>query len=1167
MGMIDKLKGVLQAAPSPVSGFFKPLAKNNPVLATRLTEFVTAGKHPTILMNLSAADQQAVNSNISPWSGSQAMKPLLETPNRLAPPQWLRLGQVLALSTPRTAPAPAGVPEWFWALQYFRQRADDKNLCWDPAWAVQLLAAGDVETARVPSVILAAFFALLGDGVRAWRDHPQTAPAQQMVALILQYNETVPKLMAQVGAADRVRFADWLGIYPNLIPPLMPMLGEWAICPQKTVREAAVTRIAQVEGWSTLAAAVDQGGVANLDTVINHLGRQGPTGQQVLQWALEQNRGGKRDELLTAALKLSQATAGQPDVGIDIPPKPPLDTTPLGPQFTAALQAALDRQVENLRASAAANPKNNWAKNQLAIAANRGPMFAERMRAFLNGQGRMPDNRDYIPVSIWQGLNLPMLAQVRLNVTRRDNDVTLQAWAVQRLLQTGNDLRTVADAAAVAGVRDPVANISDAVYSYWYSPANMGNVWPFFAEHPQRVDEALGLIPRANPPKYLDGPREIKRSLDILQAVPSLPQRYVPVLAQMATGEAKSFRRQAQELLERQPGAVTIALQTLTNSKSDVRAVGAAWLARIGDATAVPPLRAALAREKRENAQAAMLNALHQLGDDISGDLAPDKLEAAAEKGLSAARSAGLAWFPMDALPTCYWNDGGLVDARIITWWAVLAAKLKDPLGAGLIPIYVGLLDEPSRQALGSFVLEAWIAYDTRRASDDDTRSYAEANLSSRLTQYKRWGREWAQMTPDQVFDQLRKEKANEYLGSAVADKGLLALTVGAPGHQVFAAVTRYIRDHGQRRAQVEALITAASANPDPAAIQLVLSIARKHKQETVRLKAVELTEAIAERAGWTIDELADRTVPTAGFEDDGLLRLDLGPRTFTGRIGRTKTGAFTIVLYNQDDRPVAALPKADSDDAEMAAAARKQLTAAKKEVTQVVALQSARLFEAMCVGRTWDPAVWQEFLLGHPVMKHLVSTLVWRSGDTLFRPTVDDELLDIDDEGIELGVANVSLAHRALVDAQTAKQWIEHLRDYNVGPLFDQFKAVTPAVSPLATKINDHEGWLSDSFAIRGRATKRGYARGSSEDGGWFSEYFKKLPESGLRVVISFTGSILPEELVPAAVEELSFEKDGAALALKDVPPILLAESYADYVNIAEAGVFDPKWRDKAGF
>ncbi|MCL2464539.1 MAG: DUF4132 domain-containing protein, partial [Micrococcales bacterium] len=219
------------------------------------------------------------------------------------------------------------------------------------------------------------------------------------------------------------------------------------------------------------------------------------------------------------------------------------------------------------------------------------------------------------------------------------------------------------------------------------------------------------------------------------------------------------------------------------------------------------------------------------------------------------------------------------------------------------------------------------------------------------------------------------------------------------------------------------------------------------------------------------------------------------------------------------------------------------------------------------------------EFLAGHPVMRHLVATLVWQAwppddgagpagGYRLCRPTVDGELLDADDDATTLPAgARVGLAHRATVTAAEAERWRAHLADYRVTPPFAQFAAAPPAFAAGATQIADHLGWLSDSFAIRGRALKRGYARGEAEDAGWFTCYVKNLPGAGIRVEIEFTGSFLPEQQIAAAVQRLTFTREGRELALADVPPILLAECYADYVDVAQAGAFDPEWEAKSAY
>jgi len=70
---------------------------------------------------------------------------------------------------------------------------------------------------------------------------------------------------------------------------------------------------------------------------------------------------------------------------------------------------------------------------------------------------------------------------------------------------------------------------------------------------------------------------------------------------------------------------------------------------------------------------------------------------------------------------------------------------------------------------------------------------------------------------------------------------------------------------------------------------------------------------------------------------------------------------------------------------------------------------------------------------------------------------------------------------------------------------------------------------------------------------------------------VIEFSGSYVPEENIPAVLYSLSFDKQRASSwndtrhLLGAVPPVLLAESYADYLKTAEAcSGYDPEWEKK---
>ncbi len=187
-------------------------------------------------------------------------------------------------------------------------------------------------------------------------------------------------------------------------------------------------------------------------------------------------------------------------------------------------------------------------------------------------------------------------------------------------------------------------------------------------------------------------------------------------------------------------------------------------------------MRAALGKERSEVVRAALLTALEVLGEDISADLAPDALLAEATKGLRAKKPVSMAWFDLDALPAARWAaDGSPVDPTVLRWWVVLAVKLKDPSGAGLLERYLSLLQEEDRARLGSHVLAAWVAQDTRNPSPQESDAYATAGAQLRYDQYQAWAKrspehysvEASKTVEDHHRDLYREHQAT-YVGSAV---------------------------------------------------------------------------------------------------------------------------------------------------------------------------------------------------------------------------------------------------------------------------------------------------------------------------------------------------------------------------------------------------------------
>ncbi|AHN26274.1 hypothetical protein GAPWK_1701 [Gilliamella apicola] len=703
-------------------------------------------------------------------------------------------------------------------------------------------------------------------------------------------------------------------------------------------------------------------------------------------------------------------------------------------------------------------------------------------------------------------------------------------------------------------------------------------LWAFFAENDFLIDQTLGFAPQqiSKSAYYrIDKVCAIK----ILQLFPTIPTKYVAYLFELALGEIKRERYAAQDALKLIPNIHNQVEQALSSSKQEVRIVAANWLAELGQKSSIKALKAALKKEKREIVQAAILVALEKIGEDISQYLTVQQLLAAAQKGLKGKKPADFDWFDFNLIPTLTWQNGKQVDPQIIEWWICLAVKLRDPANP-LLTIYNRLLSAQSQQQLGEFILQSFINQDIRIPTLEEAEAKANSEADMRLQKYIRYYQsapeyypEYENITYEQVFDEIKKETLATYLGSAIKAKGMLALTCGTEGRVAVPLLRSFMKNHYQRRAQIEAMLEPLANSDDPMIIQLLLSLARRYRTESIQEKARYLVERIAERSGWTTDELADRTVSTAGLDDNGLLILDYGERTFTASLDEQ----FKWQLKNADGENIKALPEArKSENPELVKEAKKQFSNSKKELSQLLTMQISRFYEAMCAERQWRVEDWQKYLQPHPIVGRLIQRLVWLELDNngqivnSFRTTEDGSLITNQDDEILLDQNHfITVAHSALLSSDDIAQWQAHLKDYKVKPLFEQFSALLPDMSKFKDEvIDDRLGWLTDSFTLRSVLKKLGYERDDIEDGGCFYGYHKYFDSLDLYINIEFSGSMVPEENIPVVLYNLYFSsKKGfkdRAIALDKLPKVLLAEGYANYMAVANVcSGFDPNWKD----
>lgn len=726
-------------------------------------------------------------------------------------------------------------------------------------------------------------------------------------------------------------------------------------------------------------------------------------------------------------------------------------------------------------------------------------------------------------------------------------------------------------------------------FSGWGRPIASGwrkdAVWPYFAKHRNIIDDALN--PQGLYAKEYWFSRA--RVFDALATFPHLPGDLVPMLFDMALGSAKNDRIGAQTVLEGFPGKEDYLLEALASGKAERRIAAANWLARLQYTDAVPQLEAALQKEKNDAAAGTLMSALESLGVPVEKFLDRDGLVKDAAKGLAKGLPADLQWFPFGQLPPVRWADTvKQVPPEVLKWLVVQSHKLKSPEPGGVLRKYCEAMRPADRETLGVFVLKAWLQQDIKpidRAEAEKRARDAARQIRQSIKQYPDYYKDspLKDASEQQIYEAYLPGHLKTPAGSAIASKGVLAVAAACGGFEIAALVQRYLKEwYGTRAAQGKALIQMLAWVEHPSAIQLMLSIGSRFRTKSFQEEATRQAHLLAERRGWTLDELSDRTIPTAGFDESGEATIDYGERKFTARL----TAEFDVELYNSEDKKIASLPEARKDEDEaIVKEAKKQFSAAKKELKGVLQLQKDRLYEALCTQRRWRFEDWDLYLNRHPIVRRYCQLLVWRAERPdkkvlTFRPLDDGSVTDLDDAAVTLAPDDtIAIAHDTNTPEETAKGWLAHLRDYKVEPLFQQFGKGVFKLTPERAEgvaLEDFKGHLLEAFALRGRASKLGYTRGAAEDGGWFYRYEKRFPTLGIEASIEFTGNTLPEENRTVALTSLSFARkspetggrESEKMTLGEVPSVLLSECWNDMRLMAADGPgFDPDWEKKAQY
>ena len=1221
-------------AATALRAHFEPLEKvpgTKPHIAQRLTRFVLTGGGEGAVAELAALKGtsnafliSAVNFAGTTLQPKQSLASLL----RLLPEDpelYLRLARVYdaAQETPGGAvlqlffliPIPAfqGPLSWLSTFLVQLSRAGKERAAIFP---VNLLLAMIASSGEDPSVLVkGAFFYDDAKGksqVSRWTSTPFAyfQCLEGYAELVLNSTDIVRPAFRQKDASSRacvLRALETLNISPE---PFVPEIASLAVGGSKEVREAAIVLISPRFPIfkSLLESHAQKGSSDERYHAVRLLSRIGGDAERAF---LSARLDDEKSARVAGAIKegLADQSSGQTAAGVedyDLPEVPEVASrAPLDKQVLTDLRLRL-REVERKTAEEFARnqfaKRAGWTRTQVPPeAADR--LFEALQNLVVKDDTRFPFFRESRGVDNQLLFNCPIPPQFQLIHVIRwclllstgpTSKVEIDRWALshrwqrallsyQKLNKKKMDLRELAAVLRAIGFDDRVLG-RQLLQSNRYAASPFlrsdNLLWPYFAERLDLLEEALGLKQdeEESPYRFLETDKR-QNAFGILKLFPRLPARFVPMLWDIALGSGKTERPWAQECLEKIPNKEEKVVAALASRQQDARMAAAQWLSRLGYKDAIPELRQALSKEKSEVVKDELIKTLEAFGVRLEELLDRDKLDEEAERGLKKGIPKELDWFPFDQLPAVSWSDSGKpVPSQILHWFIVQGHKLKNAEANPTLRRYCSLLRKNQREKLGRFVMESWIAKDTKPKY---TAEQAAAIAQQQARQMAAYAKQHPQYHPD--FDEQRSYQAifNSYLthpeGSQIGTKGILAVAGACCGGDAAPIVHRYIKQwYGYRGAQSKALLQVLAWIDHPSATQVILSVANRFRTKGIQEEAMRLCQMLAERKGWTLDELADRTIPTAGFDENGKMELDYGPRKFSASLSEE----MNIAITNPSGKTIASLPDANkSDDAEKARAAKTNLSTSRKELKSVLAMQRDRLYESLCTQRTWRFEDWDTYLRRHPIVGRYCQRLIWVAYEGAkivesFRPLADGTLTNHRDDEVTLAPeAAVRLGHDETLPLEDRTAWLQHFADYKVEPLFQQFGKATfglPEDMKEANEIKDFLGHLVKAFSLRNRLTRLGYTRGAAQDAGWFFEYRKTFLRLGIEAIIEFTGNGLPEENRTVALQRLYFARKidtgGGSiteeLTLGELPGVLLSECWNDIrMAAAEGPGFAPDW------
>ena len=499
--------------------------------------------------------------------------------------------------------------------------------------------------------------------------------------------------------------------------------------------------------------------------------------------------------------------------------------------------------------------------------------------------------------------------------------------------------------------------------------------------------------------------------------------------------------------------ALPLLLPRLTGGSAGSRATVAGILGAIGDAAAAPALEAALVGERSSRVKEAIGGALfacrpHEArGGDDDGAL---DASLAAQPGVKLPR-----WLDQvaDALPALSWRDGPRLSEAARAWVIHRMSKETPEHTDPDLPAVLARISSEGRTPLYDALV--------KQAADKGPRKQPR----------------WLDFSRAWLLDEQRLEEMA---------RGLDVLASSSP-----------------KQAEYGLLVLKRSGTP--VGVRWLDHWSRKARRGSARDRARGMLDALARELGVSRAEVAERAIPSLGFDAAGRQPFPYGARAFT----LVLTPGNEVALEAEEGRRLKSPPGPRKvDDDAVIKARKKALADLKKEIRVNTRAQVERLELAMS-GRSWTTAAWRALFLEHPFIFPLGRTCLWETdAGRRFYVSEEKELLDSDYEPVAPG-DRVSLAHPVTMSAAEQATWQAVFADGDLVQPFEQLARRTfPSPPEGEDPVRDLliTGQSANAVRLFHGLHKHAFERGATGDGGAMEDASRRF-EGGWRVTLALDG------------------------------------------------------------